>query len=85
MLFQKMSDDTLASVSILRYWPLLPVLSQISLNMVENVMLCMYSMKHGYNVALKITIDSILSCNNRPTLHYLCPYPMGSFVKQTII
>ena len=82
MLFQKMSDDTLASVSILRYWPLLPVLSQISLYMVENVMLCM---KRGYNVALKITIDSISSCYNRPTLQYLCPYSKGSFVKQTII
>ena len=45
----------------------------------------MYSMKSGYYVALKIKINSILSCYNRPTLQYLCPYPMGSFVKQTVI
>ena len=39
MPFQKMLDDTLASVSILRYWPNLPGLSQISLNMVEKVLI----------------------------------------------
>ena len=39
MPFQKMLDDTLASVSIFRYWPLLPGLSQISINMVEKMLI----------------------------------------------